>query len=417
MGHVDDRWWRPKRDNDGKVITNDRGKAIMEKTELFGTGLRYRVRYIDPDGAERSKSFADREKKRADNFLIEVESDKREGKYIDPRAATKKFRQQGENWYKGQSSDPATREALRSRLDHRIYPKLGDLTFTVIQKPSTIRDWLGWLDEQGLSDNYKTALFTIVSSICDAAVDDHVIRENPCKAKTIRRPTANSPKVVVWKEDRLAAVRKGLGKRFGIVADLGSGAGLRQGEILGFSPDDVDRDEKVLRVERQIKTVKGVMMFALPKGGKTREVPVADGVIEAIDAYEKLFPSVEVTLPWGKPDGELITVRVLVTGEKGRMYTGDLFTKVVWQAAFRAAGLEYQRRGDGMHALRHLFASTLLADGCSIKELAEFLGHSDPGFTLRTYTHLVPSSYERARAAIQRMFDRRPDHSDGLRTA
>jgi integrase len=60
-----------------------------------------------------------------------------------------------------------------------------------------------------------------------------------------------------------------------------------------------------------------------------------------------------------------------------------------------------------MHALRHFFASTLLADGCSIEELAEFLGPKDPGLTLRTYTHLVPSSYERARRAIDRVF-RRP---------
>ncbi|QIS09281.1 tyrosine-type recombinase/integrase [Nocardia arthritidis] len=409
MAHIDDRWWRPKRDEDGKVIVNGRGKPVMEKTELYGRGLRYRVRYIDPDGVERSKSFGDREKKKADNFLIEVESDKREGKYVDPRAATKKFRQQAENWYKGQSPDPATREILRSRLERQIYPKLGDLTFKKIEKPSTIRDWLGWLDEQGLSDNYKTALFTIVSSVCEAAVEDRVIRQNPCKAKTIRRPTSNSPKIVVWHEDRLHMVMTGLGHRFQIAAELGSGAGLRQGEILGFSPDDVDRERKVIRVERQIKTVKGIMMFALPKGGKTREVPVADDLLDSIDGHGNAYPAVPVTLPWGKPDGESVTVLLLITGENGRVYTGDLFTKVVWQKAFRTAGLEYRKRADGMHALRHLFASRLLADGCSIKELAEYLGHWDPGFTLRTYTHLVPSSYQRARAAIQRMFERRPE--------
>ncbi|WP_405137996.1 tyrosine-type recombinase/integrase [Nocardia sp. NBC_01388] len=53
-----------------------------------------------------------------------------------------------------------------------------------------------------------------------------------------------------------------------------------------------------------------------------------------------------------------------------------------------------------MPALRHYFASVLLSMGCSVKELAEFLGHNDPGFTLRTYTHLVPSSLDRARSAI-----------------
>jgi integrase len=76
----------------------------------------------------------------------------------------------------------------------------------------------------------------------------------------------------------------------------------------------------------------------------------------------------------------------------------------VWQGAFRTAGLAYRNRTDGMHALRHFYASTLLAQGVSIKELAEYLRHSDPGFTLRTYTHLVPSSYERARLAIDGVF-------------
>lgn len=105
----------------------------------------------------------------------------------------------------------------------------------------------------------------------------------------------------------------------------------------------------------------------------------------------------------------------MVTGDHGRVYTGDSFHKVVWQGAFRSAGVEYRNRADGMHALRHFYASTLLAQGVSIKELAEYLGHSDPGFTLRTYTHLVPSSYERARLAIDGVFGLKS--ADGLETA
>ncbi|WP_243716403.1 tyrosine-type recombinase/integrase [Actinomadura darangshiensis] len=42
--------------------------------------------------------------------------------------------------------------------------------------------------------------------------------------------------------------------------------------------------------------------------------------------------------------------------------------------------------------MRHHFASVLLERGVDIRALAEFLGHADPGFTLRTYTHLMPSS-------------------------
>ncbi len=42
----------------------------------------------------------------------------------------------------------------------------------------------------------------------------------------------------------------------------------------------------------------------------------------------------------------------------------------------------------------------LLDAGENVKALAEYLGHSDPGFTLRTYTHLMPDSSDRARRAI-----------------
>ena len=44
-----------------------------------------------------------------------------------------------------------------------------------------------------------------------------------------------------------------------------------------------------------------------------------------------------------------------------------------------------------MRALRHFYASVLLDAGESIKALSVYLGHSDPGFTLRTYTHLLPT--------------------------
>ncbi|MFG2531459.1 tyrosine-type recombinase/integrase [Streptomyces sp. NPDC048516] len=57
-----------------------------------------------------------------------------------------------------------------------------------------------------------------------------------------------------------------------------------------------------------------------------------------------------------------------------------------------------------MHALRHFYASVLLDAGESIKALAEYLGHSDPGLTLKVYAHLMPSSRDRARQALSATF-------------
>ncbi|MGH3871794.1 MAG: tyrosine-type recombinase/integrase [Pseudonocardiaceae bacterium] len=407
MGHIQDRWY--------KTVNNPaNGKAIRVKTDLCGTGLRYKVRYLDPDGNEKSKMYPDKCNKQAEDFLLEVESSKREGKYVDPQAGRIKFRQQAENWIKGRSSDSATRKALQSRLDSQIYPHFGDLPVNSI-KAATVRDWLGVLDEKKLSQNYKTVLFTVLSSIMDSAVEDKLITINPCKGKSIKRPTSPSSDIVVWPEERLRAVQGGLSDRFRIVCTVGAGCGLRQGEILGLSLDDTGEDGMTLHVQRQIRVVGRSLVFALPKGGKKRRVPLSSGVLATTRAHERAFPSTEVTLPWGEPGGKPVTVRLLVTGDGGRLYTGDLFHKVVWQGAFRAAGVEYRKRADGMHALRHFYASTLLAQGVSIKELAEYLGHSDPGFTLRTYTHLVPSSYERARLAIEGVFGLKS--ADGLDTA
>jgi integrase len=56
-------------------------------------------------------------------------------------------------------------------------------------------------------------------------------------------------------------------------------------------------------------------------------------------------------------------------------------------------------REEGIHQLRHYYASVMLAGGVSIKELAEYLGHSDPAFTLRVYAHMFPCSYDRARSS------------------
>ncbi|MER6588065.1 tyrosine-type recombinase/integrase [Micromonospora chalcea] len=92
------------------------------------------------------------------------------------------------------------------------------------------------------------------------------------------------------------------------------------------------------------------------------------------------------------------------------------FNANVWKPAIRAAGIEDTRQ-NGMHVLRHRNASVLLDAGENIKALSLYLGHADPGFTLRVYTHLLPSSEDRTRRAIDAAFGYGPTDPDGLATA
>jgi integrase len=171
---------------------------------------------------------------------------------------------------------------------------------------------------------------------------------------------------------------------------LGAGLGLRQMEIFGFSPDDVDREEMVANIQRQIRWIGNVPVFAPPKGGKTRVVPVGAGVLEEIDAHLDNFEPVRVTLPWLEPGGRPETVRLLIRrpqvlrrfGARAayEAISGPEFNSVIWRPAYGAAGLNYIPRRDGMHGMRHFYASIALASGVSVKELAEYLGHHDPGY-------------------------------------
>ncbi|MBZ4017905.1 integrase [Streptomyces purpurogeneiscleroticus] len=85
-----------------------------------------------------------------------------------------------------------------------------------------------------------------------------------------------------------------------------------------------------------------------------------------------------------------------------------------WKPALAKAGVipKAKSREHGMHALQHFYASVLLDAGESIKALAEYLGHSDPGLTLKVYAHLMPSSRERARKALGRALQPQ-DHPKG----
>jgi integrase len=96
-----------------------------------------------------------------------------------------------------------------------------------------------------------------------------------------------------------------------------------------------------------------------------------------------------------------------------------LYNEMVWRPALSHAKLApppvIDGRGrrkysnnprDGMHALRHYYASAMLAENVAINELADCLGHSAPKVTLDMYAHLMPNAHRRAIEAASAMLSR-----------
>lgn len=107
-------------------------------------------------------------------------------------------------------------------------------------------------------------------------------------------------------------------------------------------------------------------MFAPPKGGKERDVPLPESVAFALAKRLKRDAAVRITLPWKTLDGPPVTASLIFAGPMGLSLDRNRFNDRAWRPALRAAGVE-TGRDSGMHALRHFYASVLLDAGESIK--------------------------------------------------
>ncbi|MFF3930271.1 tyrosine-type recombinase/integrase [Streptomyces hirsutus] len=281
-------------------------------------------------------------------------------------------------------------------------------------QPAHIRDRVRQLQENGVRGSYARTIYSNVRAALSAAVDDGHLPRNPCAARSVRPPTVDTKRVIPWTLERVFALRAAMSERFQAMVDLGAGCGLRQGEILGVAFDAIDFESDTLHVVQQLKLSRSKAVFAPPKGGKLRDVPLPGPVADALRAHVKQFPPVEITLPWKVADGPPVTKRLIFTGPRGGHIWRTSLNEEAWKRALAGAGVipvpergrpYAESRENGMHALRHFYASVLLDAGENIKALAEYLGHSDPGLTLRVYAHLMPSSQERTRKAVAAVFD------------
>lgn len=388
MSHVEDRWY-----------TTAAGKKV--RSARYDKGLRWRARYEDPDGRERSRSFAT--KVMAEKFLTEVEHSKLSGSYRDPDAGRVGLRKYAEEWVTRYREDTSRGEQARRQLRLHILPALGSMQLAQLShRPTTIQ---AFFNDLPLSAAGASQVAITLSAILGAAVEDNLIARNPCKSSSVTMPQQPKRDVVPWTSAQITALRAGLPEQWRAIADCGSGLGLRQGEIFGLAADSVMFLQRKVRVVRQVTRINGRLWFAKPKGEKERDVPLPGWVRLALAAHMEAHPPAEVTLPWNEPKdkkrhGRPVTARLLFTSRQGGPLMHSTFNTTAWRSARNAAGMTE----GGLHQLRHFYASAMLAGGVDIKALSKYLGHHDPAVTLRVYAHLMPSAEGRALKAIEAAF-------------
>lgn len=178
----------------------------------------------------------------------------------------------------------------------------------------------------------------------------------PKRPRTLPRPASPDDAVALAEEAGAAAPCDWIGARDLAILLLLYGAGLRVAEAMGLTA-------RVLPL--------GQAMRVTGKRGKTRIVPLVPAVREAITSYVALCP---YALAGDSP---------LFVGAKGGPLNPDLVRRAVRGARTRL-GLP-----DSLtpHALRHSFATHLLARGADLRSLQELLGHASLSST-QIYTEV-----------------------------
>jgi integrase len=374
-------------------------------------GQRWLVRWRAPDGTQPGRSFDQKVGKdpnrHADAFDKMIAEQLRAGTYVDPALAEMTLQEYAERWRKGRGHDTERAGTIERHFRLHVYPDPGHPERTpgggvpvgqhalglLARVPSLTQGWIAGMGYLEASTAQQVVLN--LSAVYAAAMDDGIIGRNPTRAASVTRPSRGPVRARPWTAERVAAVRDALPPRYAIIPELGAATGMRQGEMFGLAPEDVQflGRRPHVSVSRQVVIIGGMPRFGPVKNRRAHEVPLSPLLAAALSRHLAAHPARPVTLPWHEPGnkqrhGRPVTVRLVLTSPAGGPVRRNDFDQRVWHPALRAAGVTPGRQ-DGCHALRHTAASVWLRSHVDIVRVAAWLGDTVK-VVATTYAHLLP---------------------------
>ena len=216
---------------------------------------------------------------------------------------------------------------------------------TVARQLAAIRGFVRWLERHG-----------------DASSAGLAILQTPKQPKSLPRPLAVADASAMLDLVGTMAAEPWIGARDAALIALLWGCGLRISEALSLTAQDLGQTGSPPRVMRETLSILG-------KGGKARMVPLIAPARTAVEAYL-------AAVPFAIGPNESIW-----RGAKG----GPLSPGVVQRMVRQLRGALGLPATATPHALRHSFATHLLANGGDLRAIQELLGHASLS-TTQKYT-------------------------------
>ncbi|WP_273843978.1 site-specific integrase [Rubrobacter calidifluminis] len=248
----------------------------------------------------------------------------------------------------------------------------------------------------GLSSETVLHVHRTLRRAFNQAVRWRMIPRNPVLDAT-PPPKRKRPATVLSGEQVLQFIERAGTRRLFPLYVLDALTGLRSGEILGLSWEDLSRDAEgpLLRVHRRLlSSSEGVRLVEGTKtgAGMTVRLPELGEAVLRIHRKRQLEERMRAGPAWRE------TGLIFTTRRGGWIHPNNVSGYL--RKDLEAAGLPPVR----FHDLRHSLATIMALDGAHVAVVAGMLGHASPTTTLNTYTHFVPGMQAMAVKRLNELF-------------
>jgi integrase len=283
---------------------------------------------------------------------------------------------------KGTIYKPSAIRSYEAALRDRIYPKLGALRVSEVQRRDVQRLADDMLAEKKDASTIRNALMPL-RVIYRRAIEDGIVSVNP--TSNLRLPAVEGRRDRIVAPEQAKKLLAALLEKDRPIWATALYAGLRRGEVMGLRIEDVDLARGVIRVERSYDPK--AYEFTEPKSrAGRRSVPVAAVLRDFL---------IEHKLRMGRSEG-------LFFGRSAETPFDDSSLAARAATAWRNAKLE----GITLHEARHTYASLMIAAGVNAKSLQTYMGHSSVTVTYDRYGHLMPGNEEEAASLLDAYLER-----------
>lgn len=242
-----------------------------------------------------------------------------------------------------------------------------------------VRDCLSdMMSNSKLSKNTVVKRFRIARSALEHACDEGLIAKNPARRIKIPKMDKTRPRSLKTDErHKIDKLIKTIENPLKTAAAMGLFMGVRGEEACGFRWRDRSAESGLsfIEVSEVVAMEAGRPVLKKPKtDASNRRIPEPSAVRELLDALKR------EQLERCEKYGVTFSDQLFVLGDiDGKPLSPDKMRKD-FKAVCEAAGIDCT-----FHWLRHTFATRMIAQGVNARTVAQWLGHADPGFTLRTY--------------------------------